>query len=105
LFLAAGAFVALWLIERGDHKATTGQLDGVRAEIVDVEKKAGATQTAYTEAETKLKASEKGLADKKAEADRNKPCMEASQELIRAIMADDVRAGEAAGFLIVERCK
>jgi uncharacterized protein HemX len=105
MFLAAGAFVALWLTERDNHKTTTSQLGETRTEIADVEKKTGAAQTAYTDAETRLKESEKGLADKKAEADRNKPCMEASQEFMKAVLVNDPRAGEVAGFLVVERCK
>jgi hypothetical protein len=102
LFLAAGAFVALWLVERGDHKATTGQLDDVRAEIVDVEKKTGAARTAYSDAEKRLKEAETGLAAKKAETDKHKPCSAASRELYSAA---DGRALDAAVFLVLERCK
>jgi hypothetical protein len=100
--LAAGAFGALWLIERGDHRTTTGQLSDVRAEIADMERKTGAAQTAFTDAETRLKEAEKSVAAKEAEREKHQPCVNAGQELTQTT---NLRELDAAVFLIMERCK
>ncbi|MFD1051727.1 hypothetical protein ACFQ1S_42315, partial [Kibdelosporangium lantanae] len=112
----AAALGALWLVERGDHKATEGQLTSARGETDD--------------AKTKLKAAEKRANDadglnsdlsiKRARLqqdldDANKklddfakeptPCADAGRALAKAIRANDEKAGEDAGVKVILNCK
>jgi hypothetical protein len=103
LLLAAGAFMALWLIERGDHKATTVQLGGVRTEIAGVDKEISGAQTAYTDAETRLKEVEATLAEHLAQQAKDKPCSDAGVQLNK--VAVDTAAINAAIDVMMERCK
>jgi hypothetical protein len=118
-FVAAGTFGTLWFIERGDHKATAGQLNATRGEADDSRTKQQEAEAQAKEAETKSAqaASERAKVEDQLQeanlklstqgadpATRDGRCAGAARELTKAIKAGDDRAADTAGGRLVLLC-
>lgn len=115
-FVAAGAFGALWLVERGDHKTTQSQLTSSRAETDDTKTQLQAAQKRANDADglnsdlsVKRARLQQDLddANKKLEefAKEPTPCADAGRALAKAARSNDQKAGEDAGVQIFLHCK
>jgi cytoskeletal protein RodZ len=111
LFVAAGTFGTLWFIERGDHKATSGQLNSARDEVKDNQAKLADANTRLKDADTKVRTAEDKAT--KADSDRAKAeeavqakndCADAGKALAVAVKASDQKAGEAAATRVLLSC-
>jgi septal ring factor EnvC (AmiA/AmiB activator) len=115
-FLAAGAFGALWFVERGDHKTTQGQLTSARAETDDTRSQLQAAQKRANDADglnSDLSIKRARLQQDLDDANRKleelakepTPCADAGRALAKAVRANDQKAGEDAGVKIFLNCK
>ncbi|MCE7005587.1 hypothetical protein LWC34_22565 [Kibdelosporangium philippinense] len=85
-FLAAGALGALWLVEQGDHKGTSGELQTVQANLAKTAKRLEDTESERIKA-----VSDKQRAEQNAQA--TKPCTDAAKSVIRSINEEEFRKG------------
>jgi hypothetical protein len=82
LFLAMGTFAALWLVEQGDHKATSSELQTVQGNLTKTADELRTAQQQKSQAD-----SEKQRALRDAEA--TKPCLDAAKALVRAFTDEE----------------
>lgn len=89
----AGAFAALWIVERGDHDKATEQLSTRDKELSDEKK-------AHEGTKTKLGETDKAKTDAEAKVTALTPCAEAGKKLTQLALSgaseeEGVKAGEA----------
>jgi hypothetical protein len=82
--LASGALGTLWLVEQGNHKGTSSELQTVRDNLTKTQNDLKATRESEANASN---------AQHKAERDAeiNKPCLDAARAFIRATNAADAQ--------------
>ncbi|ONI76074.1 hypothetical protein ALI144C_35845 [Actinosynnema sp. ALI-1.44] len=81
-FLGTGAFAALWLVEQGDHKGTTSELQTVRADLTKTADELKGAQQARSQSE----------ADKQRlqrDVEHAKPCLDSAKRFVRALTDAD----------------
>jgi hypothetical protein len=81
-FMAMGAFAALWLIEQGDHKGTSSELQTVQGNLTRTADELKTAQQQKSQADV-----EKQRALRDAEA--AKPCLDAAKALVRAFSDEE----------------
>jgi uncharacterized protein (DUF3084 family) len=81
-FLGTGTFAALWLVEQGDHKGTSSELQTVQGNLTKTADELTTAQTQKTQADLEK---QRALRD----ADASKPCLDAAKALIRAFSEEE----------------
>jgi hypothetical protein len=81
-FFGTGTFAALWLVEQGDHKGTSSELQTVQGNLTKTADELKTAQAQKTQADL-----EKQRVLRDAEA--TKPCLDAAKALIRAFSEEE----------------
>ncbi|RSM74345.1 hypothetical protein DMH04_40085 [Kibdelosporangium aridum] len=105
LLLATAGFVTLWILERGDHKASVDQLTTARADLDGVKAKVAGLEKRHVDTEGRIKIANDERQKLEADAAAAKPCAEAGRELIATSTDGSDRAIAAAVRLIRARCE
>ncbi|MCE7005589.1 hypothetical protein LWC34_22575 [Kibdelosporangium philippinense] len=100
--LATTAFVTLWFLERGDHRATVDQLGTARTELDGTKSRLAVVEKLHADTESSIKKSEEDRQKFEAEAATHKPCAKAGREFLAFRDAQSVQA--AVGLIFV-RCR
>ncbi len=104
LFGAAGAFGALFFVEKKHSADLSTQIEGKDREITDLTKKAKDSKDDATKAVDAQKTAEAAQKRAEAEAARSQKCHDAARALRAAAVANDEAKGEAAGLEIFTHC-
>ncbi len=100
MFGGAATFATLWVVERGDHDKTTGQLSTRDKELADEKKAQDGTKT-------KLADTEKAKTDAEAKVTALTPCADAGKKLTELALnaATTEQQGSDAAQAIIFACK
>jgi hypothetical protein len=103
--LTTGAFGALWLTERGDHKNTTGQLNATRTEVENANVKLKDAETKQKDTDTKLVDSQNEKQKLEVAKQSSEACSNAAKDLVRALETNDKTKGGASLGTIIGTCR
>ena len=81
-FLGTGAFAALWLVEQGDHKGTTSQLETVRTDLTKTSDDLKNAEQARSQAESAKQRTQRDI-------EHTKPCLDSAKRFVRALTEAD----------------
>nr|WP_157527529.1 hypothetical protein [Kibdelosporangium sp. MJ126-NF4] len=80
-FLGTGAFATLWLVEQGDHKGTTSELETVRANLTKTADELRSAQQARSQADTEKQRAQRDM-------ENVKPCLDSAKRFAQGAFSE-----------------